>query len=498
MKLVYSVFAFRQQAKSPIQVAFVANAGDVLTWAGIPRKSDELLTGYQRFKDDDRINRSIVPFFQNPANCSPTAVIIALRADTGIGRCVLANTEMPVGEVVETQLEIEMDEDAMKTDAIFEQALSYIEQRLGADAEQSEEEVSEDDDQDLDEIEDEEENGGATDISVHLGTETLAKMRDLLRDKENWVNPAFRDAIADYVKPAMVIDGQHRISAGAKFGPKGLPFMVCGLYDATWSEQVFQFTVVNIKPKKIPPSLITSIAALSLSKVEQSQLRGRLNQAGVKMTEVEIMSMVAYDDQSPFSNFIDMGVGEKSAKSDLLGYAAIKRVAKVWYTAQRNSFVQIAKSLFSTENANKARSEWRSSKIWFDFFCLFWGIVRDHYPNSYWKKYEGNRFFIGASLWALQEALLIEADGQMKSHWKVAPEASMEERVESLRVAFEDVVRTNLAYVPVDMWSVPWEKVSLDTNQGRDELRKLLSKLINDGKIEGRVAKNWKADSWFK
>src|SRR5207249_1399093 len=113
--------------------------------------------------------------------------------------------------------------------------------------------------------------------SVHLGNETLSKMKALLEDKTNWSNEKFRTAIIDYVKPAMLIDGQHRIAAGAKFGAKGLPFMVCGLYDATWEEQVFQFTVVNIKPKKIPPSLITSIAALSLSKQEQINLGSRLN-----------------------------------------------------------------------------------------------------------------------------------------------------------------------------------------------------------------------------
>lgn len=496
MKITYPVFAFRQQSKAPIQVAFVANAGDVMTWAGIPRKSDELLTGYQRFKDDERINRSIVPFFQNQANCSPTAIILALRTDTGIGRCTLAKVDLPVGEVVETSLTIELDEQALATNAVFEQALEYVQARLGNEVEEIPEDVTED--EDLDEIEDEEEDSGTTDIAVHLGTETLARMRDLLEDRGNWTNPAFRNAIVDYVKPAMLIDGQHRIAAGAKFGLKGLPFMVCGLYDASWSEQVFQFTVVNIKPKKIPPSLITSIAALSLSKTEQRDLRGRLNQAGVKMTEVEIMSMVAYDENSPFAGLVDMGVGAKAAKSDLLGYAAVKRVAKVWYTAQRNSLVQISKSLFSTENVNRARSDWRSSKTWFEFFCLFWNIVRDHYPDSLWRKYDGNKFFVGASLWGLQEALLIEADGQMKTHWRVNEDASKDERQTVLRSAFEDVIRTNLAFVPTDMWTIPWEKASIDTNQGRDELRKLLSKFIDEGKIEGKITKNWKNDPWFK
>ena len=84
-KFEYDVLAFRQQEESPIQVTFVANAGDIMIWSGVPRKQDELLAGYQRFRDDNRINQEIVPFFQNDKNCSPTAVIVALRKGSGIG-----------------------------------------------------------------------------------------------------------------------------------------------------------------------------------------------------------------------------------------------------------------------------------------------------------------------------------------------------------------------------------------------------------------------------
>ena len=500
MKIEYDVLAFRQQDKSPIQVAFVAHSGDVVRWAGIPRKSDELLTGYQRFKDQDRVNQSIVPFFQDPKNCSPTAVILALRTDTGIGRCKLEPQIIETGQVVSAKLIVELDEDALLTDKVFEQALVYVKARLpqGAD-ETSPQTVEDDDDKDLDAVEDQdaEVDDDKDESSVHLGNETLSKMKALLEDKANWTNEKFRSAITDYVKPAMLIDGQHRIAAGSKFGAKGLPFMVCGLYDASWEEQVFQFTVVNIKPKKIPPSLITSIAALSLSKQEQVNLGSRLNQAGVKMTEVEIMSLVAYDQRSPFSNLIDMGVGSKGAKAELLGYAGVKRISKEWFTARRSSLVHIAKALFQTENNSKATAEWRSSKIWFEFFVHFWEIVRTHYPDGLWKKKDGNNFFVGASLWALQEALLLECDGQMKSHWKVTDDAQFEKRLEVLKSAFSEVVKTYLEFIPYEMWTVTWEKKSIDTNQGREEFRKLLSLLIAEGKKEGKVWKKWKQQDWF-
>jgi hypothetical protein len=45
----YSVLAFRQQERSPVELVFIAKADEITTWAGVPRKSDELLAGYQRY-----------------------------------------------------------------------------------------------------------------------------------------------------------------------------------------------------------------------------------------------------------------------------------------------------------------------------------------------------------------------------------------------------------------------------------------------------------------
>jgi hypothetical protein len=502
MRIEYQVLAFRQQAESPIQVAFVAHAREVLDWAGVPRKSDELLTGFQRFKDNNRIETQIVPFFQFPQNCSPTAAIVALRSDSGLGRCRLANPTVRPGEVVSTTLTIEVDAEALETNRVFTAARDYVNTRVAADVgEPQSDESSEEEDENEDE-EESADNGtdseGDEELTVHLGSETLARMKSLLDDEANWKNEAFRKAIVDYVKPAFMIDGQHRLFAAARFGDNGLPFMICGLYDAPWTEQVFQFTVVNLKPKRIPPSLIASIAALSLSRREQEELRHRLSQAGVKMTEVEIMSLVAYDDRSPFAELVDMGVGDPATHRQRLGYGSMKRVAKVWHRASRNSLTQIAKQLFSTNNSSHARSHWRTERTWFDFFCAFWDTIKNHYPEPLWQKDDSNKLLVGATLWALQDALLMEADGQMASHWK-APETVEDNaaRAQYLVERLVEVINTTLVYLPAEMWTIPWQKASLDTNQGREETRNLFRKLIDEGKREGRVWKNWKKEEWF-
>ena len=369
-QFTYEAFAFRQQEKAPIQVAFVADAGEVIQWAGVPRKSDELLTGFQRFRDDNRINQEIVPFFQDPKNSSPTAIIVALRRDSSLGGCTIDPSDIPTGKATRVTLTIEFDKEALATDSVFDAAQAYVDSRLRG----STGDISADDDLADEEEDNEEDDDGEDESLAHLGTTTLQRLADLLRDPLNRENQGFRDAVADYVKPAVLIDGQHRVSAAAKLG---LSFLICGLYNATWEEQIFQFTVVNIRPKRIPPAVVTSIAGLSLTRLEQNRLKLRLAQAGVKMNEVAIMSLVAYDGRSPFADRVNMAIGPATT-ADKLGYGGMKRLAKVWFSASRISLLNIAKQAYDTSSVSAARERWRSDdNLWFDFFCAFWSTIRN-------------------------------------------------------------------------------------------------------------------------
>jgi hypothetical protein len=396
MEEKYEVIAFRQQVKSPIQVAFVAHAGEILSWAGIPRKSDEMLTGYQRFLDEKRVDGQILPFFQNSENCSPTAIIVALRKDSTLGHCKLANESIAPGEIIKTTLTILFDEASVQTDELFESALRYVNNRLSQSPSEPESVVVEEEqEEDTDNSESDDETSD-DDTLVHLGTSTLERMKQLLDDRNNWRNPNFRKSIIEFVKPVMLIDGQHRTSGAAKIGENGLPFVVCGLYDVPWTEQVFQFTVVNLKPKRLPPSTITAIAGLSLTRSEQDDVETRLRQAGVRMAEVSMMSLVAYADESPFADLVDMNIGSRTENKNRLGYTTVKRLSAPWYRATRKSFTLIAKEIVNTNNQTTARNEWREQRYWFDFFCAFWDTVRAQYSSDLWTKNEGNNLFVGA------------------------------------------------------------------------------------------------------
>lgn len=486
----YKCAIFRQQEHSPLQVAFVASTAQIMRWAGVPRKSEELLSGYQRFRDDVRINSEITPFFQNPKNCSPTAVTIALRT-APLGKVRIDDVNVQPGVVAYSTLTIEWHEELVGTPQMFEGIMNMIEQRLRDESEGEDGEDGEDSDDDSGG--DEGESGDEDEELPHLGNATLRDLKKMIDDKSNWENKSFISALTDFAKPGLIIDGQHRIAAGASF-KDGIQFLVSGLLDASWEEQVFQFTVINLKPRKIPPALITSIAALSLSRHEQSVVEERLSASGVKMSEVEVMSLVAYDGESPFNGFIAMAVSEKGVeRGQLLGYAGMKRLAMVWRRADHSSLTNIAMKLHA-KGKGQAITLWRSEKSWFSFFCEFWKAVR-FATEPLWIKSEGNKFFVASHLWALQEVILAAADGQMVSHWSIDINQEKDVREEQLMEKFLEVVRTILSYFPQGLWTQEWTMTGVDNSAGRKQLVSELQRFVEEGKKRGAVWKGWATKS---
>lgn len=493
----YDVIAFKQQDQSPTELVFVAPANEVIEWAGVPRKSDELLAGYQRLKDNDRIDKEVVPFFQDPTNSSPTAIVVALRPNSGVGKCEL-KVASPVTRVPQKgTLRIYVDRDKLATDEVFEAALLYINERLKGPDENEPESVGTDDedaeDDELleDELDEENETLGDMQEVVHLGTVTLERMREKLEDRSNWANLGFKETIRDYAKPASIIDGQHRAFAASRLG---IPFVVIGLYDAPWEEQVFQFTVVNLKPKRIPPSLITSIAGLSLTRQEQRKVEQRLEGAGVSMAEVSIMSLVAYDERSPFLDLVDMSTSSDS-QSRKLGYAGVKRIAKEWYRASRTSLERILRNASDHKSLAAARKDWHAG-IWFEFFVTFWTAIRRRY-SPFWQK-DGNKLFVASHLWALQESILKAVDYAPASTWQIAADNASAQSVDELKRILLEIVSENIAYLPDELWGAQWASTGLDTSEGRKRLVAVFDQFITEGKKGKGGWKAWKKDDFFK
>jgi len=71
----YPAFAFRQRSDAPLQVAFVASSQQIDNWARVPTKNTGNVRNFQRAEIAGHV-KEIEGFFENEANCSPTAVVV--------------------------------------------------------------------------------------------------------------------------------------------------------------------------------------------------------------------------------------------------------------------------------------------------------------------------------------------------------------------------------------------------------------------------------------
>jgi hypothetical protein len=72
--------AYRQALddSAPWLLSFVAPADELSAWAGVPRRSEQNRAGFQRLEDQGRVDRA-KEYFQQPANQSPTSLILGLH-----------------------------------------------------------------------------------------------------------------------------------------------------------------------------------------------------------------------------------------------------------------------------------------------------------------------------------------------------------------------------------------------------------------------------------
>jgi DGQHR domain-containing protein len=108
------------------------------------------------------------------------------------------------------------------------------------------------------------------------------------------------DVVDGQPRPALVIDGQHRLRGMAKFNPD-LKLPIVAILEPTDLEAAFQFMVINNKSAKVPRD---HIRALALN-YEDDALRHRLESARLSLDEnVGSVGVLDEDPESPFRGMI--------------------------------------------------------------------------------------------------------------------------------------------------------------------------------------------------
>jgi hypothetical protein len=488
MEYVYKGTAYKQgiDPYAPWLVNFVAVSEDISEWAGIPRRSERGLVGFQRPDDPNRVDRA-QEFFKNPANQSPTTLILGVHPvqDESQRRVFLRFIDnYDDSNTRQCEIKVILDENDNDLSSAIEIIKSQIQIRLtSAEKGQSDEEDSEEETSENGESDEDYENGSG-DEEIELGKSLLLDLAKKLEDYA-WCE-AHQEDLLDLSKPCTVIDGQHRLK-GAVGCERRIPFSVIAIFDCPWPEQVFQFTVVNYTSKGIPDQFITANAALSLTFQELEDLKTRLTQAKIKVTEYELMKVVNFNPASPFYQKVSMA--SQGNESDKIGYKTMVKVAKAWHSGKDSAVKQIIANLYPDLKGkpNYVRRErmirW-SQDDWGLFFVDFWKTIHDYYvkvsPSNYnvWDVGSSN-FMIAAVLLEFQNAFFVNLAQQDEDFFLTDPEKK-QSPIEQLREKIRKRAEKVASFIPVGFFQVKWKMTSLNNGVGRVALQTALKALVEN------------------
>lgn len=496
--LKYEGIAYRQaiDPSSPWLITFVACAEELSRWAGVPHRSDENVTGFQRLEDPIRVQKA-KEFFDIAQNQSPTAIVLGFHATPGGTEPGLSVTIEP-GEnsIRRCVVTVHRDVSVMSLEQLATVVKAQVQSRLDADSPESDEPSGETEALETD-LENSDENvpGGGDPLSdatphqeepvadeeIELGRSLLQHLRTHLGDM-TWCKDN-ADALRDIAKPATVIDGQHRLR-GAEACERAIPFTVCALVDCSWPEQVFQFTVVNYTARGIPDQFITANAALSLTREELATLRTRLVQAKVKVIEYELMRVIHFDEQSPFFNLVNLTEKKDSSR---IGYKTMVKIAKVWYQGRHDALKLLIPALYPDAKGIKGTSErmrrWKDGD-WGLFFQDFWNVIKDIYSphtdpdtgSSLWTVGQSN-LMIAIVLLEIQEQFLVNLGGQDEEYFQPKEPGNA---INELRQKIRERAKKFAGYLPHEFFEAKWGLgTGLNIGPGRKALQEVLQNLVN-------------------
>lgn len=475
-------------------VSFAAPAAEIIEWAGVPRKSWTLRALYQRILDDRRLDR-VGEFFTPSAasgvgNLSPTAVTIALtdaaiQTPSAPGAFDLSIPIPPLPIIDERDSELSrlakkiVAAHLTRFDSATKAALEgYANAKITRA--QLEAELSTDD---------------YVALFVADLLELAADPSDFLAQRNVESPLQLLDALYELSKPALIVDGQHRVFGARNAKGPPVSFLICAIPHCSWREQAFQFVVINEEARPVDATILYDIFGSSLTRNEAEEVRKRLGHSG-RDIEKRIAAVVAYrDEESPFANMVqlrveDLPAGIKPYLSPRLIVDLIDGSRGTRGFRSDPDFLQWV--VTPTLDDNEDESSWTAwyNGRWRPYWYALWRAVRDYFnarPPNLWLVNQQSNLTKGVSLKALQDLLLEEMIIRARGAHEQADELrqlAVEEdkiatflerhRLPSTPETFYERVKSELLEgFPQKFYDRPWVK-SLDTAAGMQALRTVL------------------------
>lgn len=455
---------------------FVAPAAEIRGWAGVPRKAFDYQHGFQRTLNPTRV-RDVTQFFQADArNVTPTAVVVGFTGSAGAVTVEPAPAAPALGHVgaeVETVRVriVATNLDQVPLPDLTESAITTLTARLSETVIATIESDPETAISEALRLADEEAVDEAFGINAEAAvddTALAAEARSYLADfyaqlrgyqrrlmpwpAEHEAEQQLREVLYSLLKPAIIVDGQHRVF-GAALVDQRMLLPVCAVVDSTWAENVFQFVVINQKAKPIKPAFLSSIIATSLSTAEVDAVYGRLQTSRIDVERAREIDRVNADVESPFRDMIDF---EVEGSPGFLQFPGMTRLTREFFGIPRTHAGLLPDGTWGSVTGS-----------WMDHFFALWRGVRRYFETAdarLWREPSEDNPNNLLKLVTLQEVQRLMLD-----NWADSRAFQLTTPTETERLA-QNFWRD----FPSTFFTDEWRKKGLQTSVGRGILREAM------------------------
>jgi hypothetical protein len=497
---------FQSNEDKPL-LTFVASAFDVLSWGGVPSKNERFHGGFQRALSPR--HKKIAAYFDDK-QVSPGSIVVAFRPGTLQISDLSTPNSWPSsatnGKFVHIWFESE-DLDSLSTKELIEKVNQNLGSRLKSDIltdEQSNDENKSENQTDEFEEEFEESNELESqfisdDDDIDIGQSKLKEFFQWLNSEEKvleWINKTqakideikkktkktqkeielieysaeqrLKETLKSLLKPAMIVDGQHRVNGAFNSENDDICFTISAVKDADWVEQVFQFVVLNKTARAITKDFLTEMLNTSLTNSEIKDVDKRLEIIGIHNIDRVIHKYLNHDIRSPFFDQI-AAAGEVAGVDRLnkLSQQGMIKLAKRWkQIGNKNSNeIKMFLPILGETTITAARAKWVDSyEIWITAFYDFWQAVKEIYdPHQIWVKQDKFHLLYIVTMHAMQDQFLSTKSDALT-------------RFES-RDDFKNKVKEYFSSVPAAFFQ-NWTQTGLQSGEGPDYIKEAIKSFV--------------------
>ena len=445
----YTAVKVQQQPGSPAMYLLSIPASELLQWADVPNAKADYMAGYQRVYDPERASKITDFINSDPKNILPGAVIVSVNNG---------------GVVVTDETNGSFKLTIKPVTRNFQQTLDYTRTQFISRLSKSEKaSISKflPTSEDQDDKEDGQDDAGIPESYLANLTAELNQFEKLSNERKE----AIENYLKSVSKPALIIDGQHRVFGAKDVSSCPINLPVVLIPELPTSEQVFHFYVLNNKAKPLSATELRRTISTSLSNEEINNLWKRFEDAGIDPEATRWTHKLDTDKTSPFAGLIDFGFGKGFIKENV-AYQVVSKFANM-----PKKYKALTKGIKAWEEGNDDR---------LDYFYAFWTGIKERYSDAWAEAViaQNGQIFYKASMLVLQEYVLDCLLQQMHVR-------SMEGKGSILKDQDElnKYIKAILTALPPAFFTTIWTQKQIDTKPGHKIIRSAIESIIsNQGK----------------